>query len=540
MEATATQASSSELDVIVIGAGFGGMYALHLLREMGLKTRVYDAADGVGGVWRWNGYPGARVDFPGGPYYCYTFSEDLVKGWDWPESQPDQKSVLAYMDYVADQLDLRRDIQLDTWVTDANFNETTQRWIIETDQGESVSAQFIICAVGTLSAAHKPDIPGFDDFTGEVYHTGRWPSSGVDFSVKRVGVIGTGSSGVQSIPVIAREADQLTVFQRTPQYTIPARNHLLDEEFLKHTKENWPEIRDQMVASPFGAPIAAGERSALEDSEAERNELYESLWQKGGFAIAFNSYGDILTNKDANYTLAEFVRSKIRATVKDPATAEKLLPDYYIGTKRLILDTGYHETYNRDNVTLVSLKEDPIEKITASGIRTASGSEYPLDMLILATGYDAVTGAMQRLNPKGRNGVSLNEAWASRYNTYLGMTIPQFPNLFMIHGPETPSVLYNMPLGAELEAEWIRDCIDHLRKEGLGTIEPADGVEKAWGDEVLEIANETLFPHTDSWYTGANIPGKHRQFAVHLGGPLFFQRLTEVADKGYEGFVLQN
>ena len=366
MEATATQASSSELDVIVIGAGFGGMYALHLLREMGLKTRVYDAADGVGGVWRWNGYPGARVDFPGGPYYCYTFSEDLVKGWDWPESQPDQKSVLAYMDYVADQLDLRRDIQLDTWVTDAHFNETTQRWIIETDQGESVSAQFIICAVGTLSAAHKPDIPGFDDFTGEVYHTGRWPSSGDDFSGKRVGVIGTGSSGVQSIPVIAREADQLTVFQRTPQYTIPARNHLLDEEFLKHTKENWPEIRDQMVASPFGAPIAAGERSALEDSEAERNELYESLWQKGGFAIAFNSYGDILTNKDANYTLAEFVRSKIRATVKDPATAEKLLPDYYIGTKRLILDTGYHETYNRDNVTLVSLKEDPIEKNRAS------------------------------------------------------------------------------------------------------------------------------------------------------------------------------
>ncbi|MDF1818810.1 MAG: NAD(P)/FAD-dependent oxidoreductase [Immundisolibacteraceae bacterium] len=540
MEATATQASPSELDVIVIGAGFGGMYSLHLLREMGLKTRVYDAADGVGGVWRWNGYPGARVDFPGGPYYCYTFSEDLVKGWDWPESQPDQKSVLAYMDYVADQLDLRRDIQLDTWVTDAHFNETTQRWIIETDQGESVSAQFIICAVGTLSAAHKPNIPGFDNFNGEVYHTGRWPTKGVDFAGKRVGVIGTGSSGVQSIPIIAREADQLTVFQRTPQYTIPAKNHLLDAEFRNHTKENWPDIRDQMVASPFGAPIAPGERSALEDSEAERNELYESLWQKGGFAIAFNSYGDILTNKDANYTLAEFVRSKIRATVKDPATAEKLLPTYYIGTKRLILDTGYHETYNRDNVTLVSLKEDPIEKITASGIRTAGGSEYPLDMLILATGYDAVTGAMQRLNPKGRNGLSLNEAWASRYNTYLGMTIPQFPNLFMIHGPETPSVLYNMPLGAELEAEWIRDCIDHLRKAGLGTIEPADGVEKAWGDEVLEIANETLFPHTDSWYTGANIPGKHRQFAVHLGGPLFFQRLTEVADKGYEGFVLQN
>lgn len=534
-----SQSTITELDAIVIGAGFGGMYSLHLLREMGLTARVFDAADGVGGTWRWNGYPGARVDFPGGPYYCYTFSEDLVKGWKWAESQPDQKAVLGYLDYVADQLDLRRDIQLNTWVTDARFDETRQRWIVETDQGETVAAQFIICAVGTLSAAHKPDIQGFDDFAGEVYHTGRWPKAGVDFSGKRVGVIGTGSSGVQSIPVIAREADQLTVFQRTPQYTIPAKNHTLDEEFVHHTQQNWPDIRRQMVESPFGAPIVPGERSALEDSEVERNRVYEALWQKGGFAIAFNSYHDILTNKEANYSLAEFVRSKIRATVKDPATAEKLLPDYYIGTKRLILDSDYHDTYNRENVTLVSLKEDPIEAITTTGIRTASGIEYPLDILILATGYDAVTGAMQRLNPQGRNGISLNEEWAARYNTYLGMTIPQFPNLFMIHGPETPSVLYNMPLGAELEAEWIRDCITHLRKEGLGTIEPAAGVEKAWGEEVLEIANETLFPLTDSWYTGANIPGKHRQFAVHLGGPLFFQRLTEVAEKGYEGFVLQ-
>ncbi|RLA12336.1 MAG: cyclohexanone monooxygenase [Gammaproteobacteria bacterium] len=541
MEETAVsnQVSPTELDVIVIGAGFGGMYSLHLLREMGLKAKVYDAADGVGGVWRWNGYPGARVDFPGGPYYCYTFSEELVKGWNWAESQPDQKDVLAYMDYVADQLDLRRDIQLDTWVTDARFNETTQRWVIETDQGETVSAQFMICAVGTLSAAHKPDIPGFDDFAGECYHTGGWPNEGVDFAGKRVGVIGTGSSGVQSIPIIAREADQLTVFQRTPQYTIPAKNHPLDEAFINHTQQNWPEIRDQMIASPFGAPIVPGEHSALEYTEDERNAVYEELWQKGGFAVAFNSYSDILTNKEANFSLAEFVRSKIRATVKDPVTAEKLLPDYYIGTKRLILDTGYHETYNRDNVTLVDLKADPIERITASGVRTASGDEYPLDILILATGYDAVTGAMQRLNPKGRNGISLNEEWADRFNTYLGMTIPQFPNLFMIHGPETPSVLYNMPLGAELEAEWIRDCIGHLREESLGTIEPAKGVEKGWGDEVLEIANETLFPLTDSWYTGANIPGKHRQFAVHLGGPLFFQRLTEVAENDYEGFVLQ-
>ena len=533
------QNGSNELDVIIIGAGFGGMYSLHLLREMGLKAKIYDAADGVGGVWRWNGYPGARVDFPGGPYYCYTFSQELVKGWAWTESQPDQKAVLNYMDYVADQLELRQDIQLSTWVTDAQFDESAQRWVIETDQGQSASAQFLICAVGTLSAANKPDIAGFDDFDGDCFHTGRWPNEEVDFSGKRVGVIGTGSSGVQSIPIIAAEADHLTVFQRTPQYTIPARNHDLDEQFVNQTQQNWPAIRQQMIDSPFGAPITPGERSALEDSEAERNQLYESLWQKGGFAIAFSSYGDILINEEANYSLAEFVRSKIRATVTDPITAEKLLPDFYIGTKRLILDNDYHATYNRHNVTLVDLKSDPIEAITPTGILTASGEQHPLDILVLATGYDAITGAMQRLNPRGRNGISLNEEWSERFNTYLGMTIPKFPNLFMIHGPETPSVLYNMPLGAELEAEWIRDCIGYLREQKLATIEPAAGVEIPWSEEVLAIANETLFPLTDSWYTGANIVGKHRQFAVHLGGPLFFQRLTEVAKNGYEGFVLQ-
>lgn len=526
------------LDAVVIGAGFGGLYALHLLRGMGLKTQVYDAADGVGGTWRWNGYPGARVDFPGGPFYCYTFSEELVREWEWKETQPDQASVLAYLDFMADKFDLKRDIQLNTWVTGARFDEATQRWVVETDSGERVSTRYLVCAVGTLSAAFKPDIAGIDSFAGECYHTGRWPQAGVSFAGKRVGVIGTGSSGVQAIPIIAREADHLTVFQRTPQYTLPAGNRPLDPDFLREIRENWPQVRESMLHSLFGAPFGLPERSALEDTPEQRRAVYEALWQQGGLGIAFASYKDILFNAEANDTLSEFVRDKIRQIVRDPDTARKLLPDYYLGTKRQILDTGYYETYNRDNVTLVDLREDPIERITRGGITTRE-ADHSLDMLVLATGYDAVTGALQRLNPVGRDGVSLRERWRDRFCTYLGMTIPDFPNLFMIHGPESPSVLFNMPLGAELEAEWIRDCVAFMENEGIGAIEPAPGVDQAWGEEVAEVASHTLFPHTESWYTGANIPGKHRQFAVHLGGPAYFQRLTETAEKGYEGFVLE-
>ena len=529
---------AGELDAVVIGAGFGGMYALYRLRETGLSVRVYDGAGGVGGTWWWNRYPGARVDIPGGPFYCYTFSEELVREWDWTETQPDQPSVLAYLDYVADKFNLRRDIQLNTWIRAARYDESTQRWALETSDGEIVSAQFLICAVGTLSAAYKPDIPGIDEFAGECYHTGRWPQEPVEFAGKRVGVIGTGSSGVQAIPEIAREAKHVTVFQRTPQYSIPARNRPLDPEFVRQSRENWPALRRQMTASRSGTLVPAAERSALEDTPEQRRQLYETLWREGGFRVLFSSYCDILTDKEANRTLADFVRSKIREIVRDPETAKKLMPDYYLGTKRQLLDGGYYETFNRDNVTLVDLREDPIHAITPGGVRTGGG-EHPLDILVLATGYDAITGALWRLNPKGRGGVSLENKWSGPFDTYLGMTIAGFPNLFMIHGPGTPSVLFNMPLGAELEAEWISNCVHYLRARGLGAIEPAPGVDRDWGEEVAEIANETLFPLTDSWYTGANIPGKHRQFNVHLGGPEYFQRLSEVAAKDYEGFVLE-
>jgi len=451
--------------------------------------------------------------------------------------------VLAYLNHVADRFDLRRDIQLETWVRDAVYHEDEQRWTIQTSTGEtgasgSVSAQFLICAVGSLFAAFKPNIPGIDDFAGECYHTGRWPQTPVTLAGKRIGIIGTGSSGVQAIPEIAKEAAHLTIFQRTPQYSIPSRNRPIDPEVIRNARENWTPIRETMVASPSGSLFEVSDRSALDDSPEQRNAVYEKLWRKGGLGLLFSSYHDIITSKEANRTVADFLRGKIAEVVRNPETVRKLMPDYYVGTKRPLLDNGYFETFNRDNVTLVDLREDPIVRITPEGVRTAKG-EYPLDMLVLATGFDAISGALLRINPKGRGGVSLKEKWSAGFDNFLGVTIAGFPNFFMIHGPGSPSVLFNMPLGAELQSEWIGDCVRHLREHGLGAIEATPDAEKSWNGEVAEIANRTLFPLTDSWYTGANIPGKPRQFNVHLGGPIYHQRLAEVAASGYEGFVVE-
>ncbi|MBK8958098.1 MAG: NAD(P)/FAD-dependent oxidoreductase [Proteobacteria bacterium] len=532
--------SPQELDAIVIGAGFGGMYALHTLREQGLKVRVYDEATGVGGTWYWNRYPGARVDYPGGPFYCYTFSEQLLREFDWPEKQPDQPTVLRYLNFVADRLDLRRDIQLATRVTGASFDEGAQRWEIDTSTGEKVRAQFLVCAVGALSAAHVPNIAGLGSFTGEVYHTGRWPNDKpVSFTGKRVGIIGTGSSGIQSTPVIARDAAHLTVFQRTPQYSVPAGNTATDQALVAEARANWPKFREIMLSTPIGAPEVPSTIRACEHTPEQRRATYEAAWQKGGLGpILVSTYCDILTDKQSNEWLAEFVREKIRQTVKDPDVARKLMPSYLIATKRQVMDEGYYEAFNRDNVSLVDLREDPIVEITPTGVRTQSG-EHPLDMLVFATGFDAITGALQKINPRGRGGVSLAECWKERFNSWLGLTIPRMPNLFMIHGPESPCVLYNMPLGAERQTDWIRDCILNMRKHGIGAIEPAPGVDVGWSREVAEVANMSLYPQTESWYVGANIPGKHRQFAVHLGGPAYYARIKEAADKGYEGFVME-
>jgi len=527
-----------QYDAIVIGSGFGGLYALHHLRDrMGLSVRAFDGASGVGGTWWYNRYPGARVDAPSSPFYAFTFSQELVDEWEWTETQTAGPDVLAYLEHVAERFDLLKDIQFDTWIDDARYDDTTQRWTIETAQGEEVSARFLICATGALFVANKPDYPGIDDFAGECYHTGRWPHEPVSFEGKRVGVIGTGSSGVQSIPEIAKTADHVTVFQRTPQYSLPARNRALPAEELQGFRDDWENLRESMCRRG-GWPFPTSRLKAWDHTPEERGERYEEMWEKGGIQLAINSYSGVLVDEALNDEVGEFVRNKIRDIVRDPETARKLTPDYHFGTKRLILDNGYFETYNRDNVSLVDLRDDPIESFTPTSVLTKTG-EHPIDMLVLATGFDAVSGSMLKLDPQGRDGVRLSEKWATRFDTYLGMTIAGFPNLFMIHGPGSPGVLFTMPLGGERQIAWIETCIRHLDDADLGAIEPTEAAEASWDREIHDLANRTLYPRTNSWYTGANIPGKHRQFLAHPVGSRYFDRLDEIANDGFEGFVFE-
>ena len=530
--------SVEHYDAVIIGAGVSGMYALHHLREMGLSVRVYDGASDVGGTWWYNRYPGARVDGPGSPFYCSTFSEELVQEWDWEETQSEQSAVLAYIEHVADKFDLRRDIQFETWVEDARYDEAAQRWTVQTSQGQRASAQYLICAVGALSTTNTPDIPGIDDFAGETYHTGHWPHEPVSFEGKRVAVIGTGSSGIQAIPEIAKEAAHVTVLQRTPQYAFPAANRALTPDEMAEARANWQATKAKMLANFGGFPYDMQERSALEDTPEEREAFYEELWQRGSFKFFLDLYTDIATSEEANKSLADFVRGKIREIVKDPEVAAKLMPDHFVITKRPILENGYFEAYNRDNVTLVDLREDPIERFTKTSVITRSG-EHPIDMLVLATGFDAISGSMLRLDPEGRGGVRLHERWRDRFHNYLGLTIRGFPNLFMIHGPGSPGVFYNMPLGAERQMGWVGDFMRHLRDRNIGAAEPTAESEEAWGNEVTGIASFTLFPRTDSWWTGANVPGKPRYFSVYLGGSIYYQRLAEVATGEYPGFEFE-
>lgn len=532
-----TGGSIENYDVIVIGAGVSGMYALHHLREVGLSVRVYDGASDIGGTWWYNRYPGARVDGPGSPFYGYTFANELMD-WDWAETQSEQSAVLEYLEHVADRFDLRRDIQFETWVQDARYDEAAQRWTVETSTGVSATAQFLLCAVGALSTPNMPDIPGIDDFAGEVHHTALWPHEPVSFENKRVAVIGTGSSGIQSIPEIARDADHVTVLQRTAQYAFPAGNRPITPEEMADARENFDALRELMYVNGGGFPFEPrAPRSALDDTPEQRRAHYEELWQRGGFKFFLDLYSDISVSEEANATLADFVRDKIREIVHDPATAEKLLPDYYVMTKRPILEDGYYETFNRENVTLVDLREDPIERFTATSVVTRSG-EHPIDLLVLATGFDAISGSMLRLNPKGRGGLSLKERWTDRFHNYLGLSVAGFPNLFMIHGPGSPGVFYNMPLGAERQIDWIADLVQFMREQHMGAAEPNPDDEAAWGAEVSAIADATLFPRTDSWWTGANIPGKPRQFSAYLGGTLYYQRLAHAAED-YAGFAFE-
>ena len=529
---------ATHYDAIIIGSGFGGLYALYHLRDLsGLRVRAFDGAAGVGGTWWYNRYPGARVDAPSSPFYALTFSQELVDEFDWPETQASQQTVLAYIEHFADRFDLRKDIQFETWVTDARYDEAKQRWTVETDRGESLSAHFLVCATGALFVANMPDYPGIGDFVGECYHTGRWPHEEVSFEGKRVGVIGTGSSGIQAIPEIAKEADHVTVFQRTAQYSLPARNRPLPPQQLDQYRKDWDDLRASMRYRG-GWPFPTTKRRASDATPEERQAVYEEMWEKGGPHLSIDSFRGVIVDKDLNEEVGEFVRDKIRSIVRDPETARKLLPDYHFGTKRLVLDNGYFETFNRANVSLVDLRADPIQEFTPTSVRTKQ-SEHPIDMLVLATGFDAVSGSMRKLNPMGRAGLRLEEKWDARFDTYLGTAIAGFPNLFMIHGPGAPGVFFQMPMGGELTTEWIANCIRHLHEHGLGAIEATAEAEAGWDREINAIADRTLFPLTDSWYTGANIPGKPRQFLGHLAGSRYFNRLNEVAEAGYEGFVIE-
>ena len=535
-----TSRATSELerfDAIIIGAGVGGLYAIYRLRKLGLKVRAFEAAGGVGGTWYWNRYPGCRCDVES-MEYSYSFSDELQQEWHWPERYGTQPEILKYINHVADRFDLRRDIEFNTRVKKAAFDSKTSTWTVTTDRGQTATARFCIMATGNLSTPRKPDYPGLDSFKGKWYHTGLWPHEGVDFTGLRVGVIGTGSSGVQSIPIIAKQAKHLYVFQRTANFSLPARNAPLDPAKERAHKAEYPERRRAAFDTPFGiAGYPAPVKSALDAGEEERLRAYEAKWAEGGSISFLYSFTDLLTDKESNETASKFVRRKIRATVKDPRTAELLCPDDHpIGTKRLILDTDYYETYNRDNVTLVDIRSRPIKEITPTGLRTAD-SDYALDAIVFATGFDAMTGAMKEIDIHTDAGMSIREKWEDGPRTYLGIMIAGFPNLFMITGPQSPGVKSQMILACEQHVDWIADCLQYMRNRGLCRIEAEEQAEAAWVQHNNEVADRTLYPLANSWYVGANIPGKPRVFMPYVGGVTAYKKkCDDVAAKGYEGF----
>jgi len=526
-----------EVDVAIVGAGFAGMYMLHRARSMGLSARALEVGNGVGGTWHWNRYPGARCDVES-MEYSYQFSDELQQEWEWTERYASQPEILEYANHVADRFDLRRDIQFNARVVSAIYDETADRWTLGTDAGGELQAQYLVMATGCLSSARIPDFPGLDQFQGATYHTGRWPHEGVDFSGQRVGVIGTGSSGIQSIPIIARQARQLTVYQRTASYSIPARNGPLDEEERRAIKADYGgfRARNSLMQTAIGSRLPVSESSALAVGPDERTIVYETRWEHGGLPF-LGAFFDLLFDRDANETAAEFVRAKIREIVKDPEVAERLSPRTVIGCKRLCVDTGYFETFNRDNVELIDVSESPIDAITPHGLQIAD-REFELDAIVFATGFDAMTGALLSIDIRGRDGQPLRKVWAEGPCTYLGLGVAGFPNLFTISGPGSPSVLTNMIVSIEQHVNWITECIVYLRDHGHRHIEATAEAQEAWVNHVNMIADFTLFPSCNSWYLGANVPGKPRVFMPLIGYPAYVEKCNDVAAKSYEGFAV--
>lgn len=537
MSQSASLPPKTDFDAIIVGAGFAGLYMLHKLRGLGLSVRIYETGSGVGGTWFWNRYPGARCDVYS-LEYSYSFDEQLQQDWEWSERYPAQAEILSYIEHVADRFDLKRDIQFNTFVDSAHFVEGEGYWKVATKGGEIVTSRFCIMASGALSASRRPDFDGLDDFAGNWYHTGQWPHEPVDFSGQRVAVIGTGSSGIQVTPMVAEQADHLTVFQRTPNFSIPAWNHPLSTEEQNAWKRQASQLRAAAKASKSGALYQYGQRGTFEVTEEERQAEYDRRWAHGGanFTHAFN---DLFKDRAANDLAADYVRARIREIVKDPATASLLTPtDHAIGTKRICVDTNYYATFNRPNVKLVDARANPITRITRTAIETANGS-YEVDSIIFATGYDAVTGALTRIDIRGRNGVTLRDQWRDGPLSYLGLMVAGFPNLFTVTGPGSPSILTNVVMSIEQHVEWIADCIAYLDSQQISTIEADASAEREWVDHVSELASQTLHVEANSWYMGANVPGKPRVFLPYIGGlGTYTQICNDIAADGYRGFVL--
>ena len=533
----AKPAPRSDLDVLIVGAGFAGLYMLWKVRQMGLTVRVVEAASGVGGTWYLNRYPGARVDIES-MEYSFGFSEELQQEWRWAERYAPQPELLRYANHVADRFALRDGIQLNTRITGARFDEAMRRWIVRASTGETWSARFLVMASGGLSSPNTPAFNGLDAFAGPVYHTARWPHEPVDFTGQNVGIIGTGSSGVQAIPLIARQASKLTVFQRTAAYAVPAHNTPLDPAYEARIKADYAgfRARNRQQLTAFGSEKPASQKSALAVSDEEREATFEERWQIGGFSL-LGAFGDIVIDARANALAAEFVRGKIRATVRDPETARLLSPTHPIGCKRMCVDTGYYETFNRPNVRLVDVSQHPIDEITPAGLKT-NGHEFEFDALVLATGFDAMTGTLMRMDLRGRDGLTIQQKWRAGPLNYLGLTIAGFPNLFNITGPGSPAAFTNVIVSIEHHVDWIADCIGYLDAHGRATIEATEEAEAAWIAHVNAVAQSTLFLTCNSWYLGANIPGKPRIFMPLFGFPPYVAKCEEVARNGYEGFAL--
>jgi len=525
-------------DVVVVGAGFAGMYMLHRLRGLEFSVWVYEQGSGVGGTWYWNRYPGARCDVES-MQYSYSFSDELQQEWDWSERYAPQPEILKYANHVADRFNLRPDIALNTRVDRAGFDESANSWQVTTSDGNTVTAKYVVLATGCLSNARMPDIKGLDSFKGKVYHTGHWPHEPVDFTGLRVGVIGTGSSGIQSVPVIAEQASHLTVFQRTANFSIPARNAKLSEQERRKFRQNYPEIRRfAREEAKNGIYTDLPDRGALDDGDNERRARYESRWQRGGLTF-MSVYNNLALDQAANDTAANFVRDKIAEIVKDPQTAKLLQPNNHpIGSKRICVDSDYFATFNRANVTLVDIRSNPIEEILPKAVR-AAGKDHEVDALVLATGFDAMTGSVAKIDISGRQGQTLNHKWAEGPKTYLGLMSAGFPNLFIVTGPGSPSVLSNMIVSIEQHVDWITDCVSFMRDRGFEAMEAKQNAEDNWVAHVNEVAYTTLYPQANSWYMGANIPGKPRIFMPYIGGVGPYRQIcNDVAAKDYEGFAM--